>query len=417
MGKGSSTEWRNRRRKRTSNRFLLALALALLGHVAFVGLVLLLSYVQVNLPGGEPRPVRRPTSVAVRPLTADQWSKNRGQQSPQTKPQVTERPRVQDKKEEKKPEEKNPKGQVVDVAPGNDQESPDAKYLAEHNNTTQKETRARDQTPFYKNAMPQRTAPQEQKGQPQEQVQSPRISGNNGMGADDRPVAQGGRKPTFEIPDARRKQEVAVKTDPTSPGPGVTVENQNASDELVGNSKRLRIQPGEGEDGEEGSAGRVGTPGMAALMPTQAAMDKIIGAAPNDHLRDAEEGDETLLNTREWKYASFFNRVKQSVGMHWNPNQQLQVRDPSGSMYTGKDRYTLLTIILDERGQVKDIQVDKSSGLDFLDMEAVSSFKRAQPFPNPPSGLLGQDATVRFQFGFFLEMGGGPRMRLFRQPN
>ncbi len=64
---------------------------------------------------------------------------------------------------------------------------------------------------------------------------------------------------------------------------------------------------------------------------------------------------------------------------------------------------------------MKDIFVDKSSGLDFLDLEAIKSFERAQPFPNPPPGLLATDSTVRFQFGFFLEMGGRPRMRLFRQ--
>ncbi|MBJ6764340.1 energy transducer TonB [Myxococcaceae bacterium JPH2] len=416
MAQGSSTDWRERRRRRNSNRFLLSLLLALLGHVAFVGLLVLLSYVQVNLPASERATVRRPTSVNVRPLTSSEWAKNRGQTSPQS--QVAERPRSQTKKDEKKPDEDTkPKGQVVDTAPGNEQRPDDAKYLAEHDNTVKKETRSREQTPFYRNAMPQRTAPQEQKGLPQEQMQAPRLSGNNGLGSDDRPLAKGGRKPTFEVPDTRRKQEVAVKTDPTSPGPGVTVENQNGSDAMVGNAKRLRIQAGEGEDNQEGSQGRLGSPGMQALMPSQAAMDRVIGAAPNDNLRDVDEGDGTMLNTREWKYASFFNRVKQSVGMHWNPNQQMQMRDPTGNTYSGKDRYTLLSITLDEKGQVKDIQVDKSSGLEFLDMEAVSSFKRAQPFPNPPSGLLGQDATVRFQFGFFLEMGGGPRMRLFREPN
>ncbi|MBU8900073.1 energy transducer TonB [Corallococcus sp. H22C18031201] len=416
MAQGSSTDWRERRRRRSSNRFLLSLLLALLGHVAFVGLLVLLSYVQVNLPASERAAVHRPTSVNVRPLTSSEWAKNRGQTSPQS--QVAERPRAQTKKDEKKPDETTkPKGQVVDTAPGNEQRPDDSKYLAEHDNTVQKETRSREQTPFYRNAMPQRTAPQEQKGLPQEQMQAPRLSGNNGMGSDDRPLAKGGKKPAFEVPDTRHKQEVAVKTDPTSPGPGVTVENQNGSDAMVGNAKRLRIQPGEGQDNEEGSQGRLGSPGMQALMPSQAAMDRVLGAAPNDNLRDVDEGDATMLNTREWKYASFFNRVKQSVGMHWNPNQQMQMRDPTGSTYSGKDRYTLLSITLDEKGQVKDIQVDKSSGLDFLDMEAVSSFKRAQPFPNPPSGLLGQDATVRFQFGFFLEMGGGPRMRLFREPN
>jgi hypothetical protein len=55
--------------------------------------------------------------------------------------------------------------------------------------------------------------------------------------------------------------------------------------------------------------------------------------------------------------------------------------------------------------------------LDFLDLAAVESFKKAQPFPNPPPGLLEDDSKVRFKFGFFMDMGGGPRMRLFRQPN
>ncbi len=47
----------------------------------------------------------------------------------------------------------------------------------------------------------------------------------------------------------------------------------------------------------------------------------------------------------------------------------------------------------------------------------MKAFERAQPFPNPPPGLVENDSTVRFQFGFFLEMSGSPRMRLFRNPN
>ncbi len=415
MSPGSPSSWRRRRRQKSSaGRLAAALALALLVHGLYVGALLLAGSLQ-----GEPvarKPATRPTSVAVRPLTAEQWAKNRGNTAPQTKPQASERPRAQEKKpEEKKPEEP-PKGQVVDVAPGNNEVDPNAKYLAESNNRVNKETRAREQTPFYRNAMPQRTAPQNQEGQDTDAQAPPRMAGNHGMGNDDRPVAQGGQKPAFEIPDARRKSEVAVKTDPKAPGPGVEVNNQNESDEVVGNAKRLNIQPGTGGD-EAGSVGRAGAPGLASLAPSRAVMDKILGAAPNDHLQDADEGDATLLNTREWKYASFFNRVKQSVGMHWNPNEQLRRRDPTGGIYSGRDRYTLLQITLDARGQVTDIQVEKSSGLDFLDLEAVSSFKRAQPFPNPPPGLLSEDSQVKFQFGFFMEMGGGPRMRLFRQPN
>ncbi|AKF81249.1 energy transducer TonB family protein [Myxococcus fulvus] len=414
MSTGSSpTDWRRKRRRGSPWRLVAAVMLALLVHGGYLAVVLFTGTLPVT-PREKKAVTRPPTSVAVRPMTESQWAKNRGQANTKTQPNLSSRPRVEEKKPEEKKPETRPQGQVVDLAPGNEQEAPDAKYLAEHNNRVDKETRAREQTPFYRNAMPQRTAPQKQDGADVEPT-APRIAGNNGMGNDDRPLAEGGQKFAFEIPDVHKKNEVKVKSDPTSPG-GVAVNNQTESDELTGNSKRLRIQPGTGGE-EEGSAGRVGSPGIAALMPSRTAMDKVLGAAPNDHLKDVDEGDGTLLNSREWKYASFFNRVKQSVGMHWNPNESLRRRDPTGRTYTGRDRHTLLEITLDEKGRITDIQVQKSSGLDFLDMEAVSSFQRAQPFPNPPPGLLGDDSRVRFEFGFFLEMGGGPRMRLFRQPN
>jgi TonB family protein len=364
---------------------------------------------------GEHKPAKPPTEISMRPLSADAWERNRGgaQPPPRQQPPVAQKPR-EEKKPEKKPE-KRPDGQVVDVAPGNNEESPDAKYLAESSNTVKKETRAKEQTANYRNAMPQRTAPQANASAGQSQA--PKVAGNNGLGAEDRPLSEAGQKAALELPDARRRNEIALKTDPNEVGPGLDVKNRTQSDEMVGNSKRLRIQPGTEGGDEQGSSGRMGSPGMAALMPSQAVMDRVIGAAPNDSLREVDEGDGTFLNTREWKYASFFNRVKQSVGLHWNPNMQLQRRDPTGGTYSGRDRFTLLQVVLDERGQVTEVTVKKSSGLDFLDMEAIASFQKAQPFPNPPSGLLDGDSQVKFEFGFFLEMGGGPRMRLFRQPN
>jgi len=391
--------------------------LALLAHGAFVGLLTVLSYIQLNLPFPPPPP-KPPREVALRPLSAQEWAKNRGpvpKNANKLPPQMSRQP--EKTPEEKKPE-KIPEGQIVDVAPGNDQEAPDAKYLAERNNKVEKETRAKDQTPFYRNAMPKTTARESREGSGQNQAgEEGRIAGNNGKGADERPAAEGGKKSSFELPDIKSRQEIALKQDPNAPGPGVDVNNSPESEELRGNAERLRIQEGDDVEGEEGSEGRAGSPGLARLMPSQAVMDQIIGGAPNDHLKDAEEGDGTYLNTREFKYASFFNRVKQSVGTHWNPNATLMRRDPTGTTYAGRDRHTLLSVTLDERGRVANISIEKSCGLEFLDMEAVESFKRAQPFPNPPAGLLEDDSKVRFKFGFFMEMGGGPRMRLFRQPN
>jgi TonB family protein len=301
---------------------------------------------------------------------------------------------------------------VVDVAPGNGQEDPNAKYLAESSNKVSKQTRAKDQTPNYRNAMPKRTSPTPQNGTGQETA---KVSGNEGAGTDERPQKRGGAHGAMEIPTTKKRQELALRMDPRIKGPGPSITNRTESEDVQGNSSRLNLKPGQvGPQSEDSSPGRAGPRGPINLNPSASVLDRIAGGAPNDHL-DVEEGDGTFLNTREWKYASFFNRVKQSVGMHWDPGTALRQRDPSGEIYGGRDRYTVLHVVLDARGSLRDVQVEKSSGLDFLDQEAMASFRRAQPFPNPPPGLLAQDSMVTFSFGFFLELGGsGARMRLFR---
>lgn len=402
------------RSERSTRRWvtpLVALALALAFHLAVVGLVALASLLS------PPRPPP-PRAVTLRPISAERWAANRDvsgaqRQSP-TAQAKAQTPRADAPEKPKKPPEAMPEGQIVDVAPGNGEVDDQARFIAETSNKAARQTRAKEQTPFYRNAMPQRTAPQRVEGNGTDVAARAQRSGNDGLGDDDRPLKQGATpRLAIEVPDVKPQQEVALEQ-PRVDGPGVAVANRTEREAVRGNSSRLRLVPGTPGDGEEGSAGRAGQAGALNLLPSPAVVDRIVGAAPNDSLRDVDEGDGTFLSTREWKYASFFNRVKQSVGQQWNPSQQLRLRDPSGNIYGGRDRYTLLSITLDEKGRLKDAWVEKSSGLDFLDLEAMKAFERAQPFPNPPSGILAADATVRFQFGFFLEMSGRPGMRLFR---
>ncbi|MFN0061800.1 MAG: cell envelope integrity protein TolA [Myxococcaceae bacterium] len=391
--------WRSTaRRPKDGLRLFLGMGLGLVLH----GLALL---VWLLLPPS-PRVERRPPpqtpapAFAMRPLSDSQWQKNRGPARPAPPPKpipLTPTP--------------PPKGQVVAVQPGNREESPDAKYLAETSNTVKRETRARETTPHYRNAMPRETSPNPRTGEGQ--TGSP-LAGLGGRGNATTPPAQ--RRGTFEVPDSPQRDRLAMRA-PRTEGLGPSLPNRAESEAVRGNSKRLRIEPGNPEGADsEASEGRAGTRGPLQLMPSQAVLDQITGAAANDRLENIEEGEGTFLNTKEWRYASFFNRVKQSVGIHWNPGVPLRQRDPTGDIYSGKDRYTLLTVTLDDKGSLRDIAVEKSSGLEFLDAEAIAAFHRAQPFPNPPPGLLDGDARVRFSFGFFLELGAGPRLRLFRQP-
>lgn len=398
------------RQERPLSRAAVATVLALVGHGLMVAGLLFLSHLQLDTPPMRFKRAEVDRPLAFRPLTTSQFEKNRGKDAPALAAREA-KPRPEKPKEKPVPEQAP--GQVVDVAPGNGEVSPDARFAAETNNAVKKETRAKEQTAFYKNAMPRRTSTKALDTKGADPVDAPQLSGNNGIGQDDRPLKETPKATALEIPDQQASSELAMRT-PSIGGTGPVVTNREAADAIKGNSKRLNLQLGSGSDATDGSEGRAGAEGAVNLIPSPAVLDSISGAAANDHLQDVEEGDGTYLNTREWRYASFFNRVKQSVGQHWNPNAQLRLRDPTLQIYGGRDRQTLLQVTLTADGRLKDAWVEKSSGLDFLDLEAIKAFERAQPFPNPPAGLIASDETVRFRFGFYLEMSGRPGLRLFR---
>lgn len=118
----------------------------------------------------------------------------------------------------------------------------------------------------------------------------------------------------------------------------------------------------------------------------------------NDSI-DAEEGEETSLNTIEFKYASFFNRVKREIAANWNPLDILKSQDPTGKLYMFKARKTILLVTLDKEGYIIKISVTQSSNVDFLDEEAINSLKRCIQFVNPPKGLI-KNGKIEFYFGY-----------------
>jgi TonB family protein len=150
-----------------------------------------------------------------------------------------------------------------------------------------------------------------------------------------------------------------------------------------------------------------------ALMPTSTQLARAIGGGTLDHLVDIDEGPGTSLNAKQWKFASFFNRVKRQVAQHWHPAAQYEKRDPTGNIYGSGQWVTLLQVMLKPDGSLASVNVAQPSGLEFLDDEAVEAIKRGQPYPNPPTQLV-SEGVVGFRFGFFFDVDGGPRMKVYR---
>ena len=154
-------------------------------------------------------------------------------------------------------------------------------------------------------------------------------------------------------------------------------------------------------------------PGMP-LVPSQQQLARAIGGGTEDHLDDIDDGDETSLNAKKWKFSSFWNRVKAQVRDHWKPAEVYRRRDPTGAIYGNKDRYTMLHVQLKPDGSLANVSLEKPSGVEFLDDEAIEAFKEAQPFPNPPYQLYEKNGMIDFRFGFFFELSGATKMRFFK---
>jgi TonB family protein len=218
--------------------------------------------------------------------------------------------------------------------------------------------------------------------------------------------AKAAQAPQLEFPRVAEQDRLALALDPRLG----TLKNRERAEQVEGNGTKLRIAPGqEGQEAqaEPGHAPKQGK-AVADLVPTMGVLARIAGAPAPDAVNE-QEGEGTFLKSREFVYAAFFNRMKKGVSQQWHPVEVMRVRDASGQVYGQLTRTTMLQVTLSKSGELKDAVVARSSGLEFLDAEAVNAFRRSQPFPNPPPALADANGNITFQFGFTLEFreGGG----------
>lgn len=318
-----------------------------------------------------------------------------------------ERQEEKAKAEQVKKEEESVKapGQVVDLPRPRDERRPeDARFAAEYDSWVEKETRR------YGKFDP--SAQQRHVGEAEPSKRnSPALSPN----PTDTPASPG--------PLAMRTPADEQRHPLTRPQPGDRVEpsDQPGSEESMPSDPEGAFSHAGGgatrprERNTEAPELSGGRPGLYGLLPTEEQLARSVGSGTQDHLEGIDDGSETALNAKRWVYATFFNRVKERVRDHWKPAEEYQRRDPTGKIYGGEDRYTLLQVALKADGSLAKVAVVHTCGLDFLDDTAVEAFKDAQPFLNPPRKLIEDGhGTVSFAFGFFFEVSGAPRMKMFR---
>jgi TonB family protein len=269
-------------------------------------------------------------------------------------------------------------GRVVELSPEQQaSETPprDAKFLSDRNTRVEKETVSRHAGNY------PRLAPRPEAGS-------------------DRPAPRGGAP---RAGDAKEK-------------PGATGREGKRGDRVATArpSGDLRL-PELGERGEGGA--RKQGDGGADLSLSSEALARIAGGPSMDGVGEGlEPGEETWLQSREFKYATYMNRMRSEIGQAWYPRVRdaVRERDPDGTLYLYKERTVVLGLTIDTVGNVKDLSVLRSSSIEFFDRVALASVRAAQPFPNPPQGMFRSDDEVRIPFFFTMYPRGG--QSLFWRP-
>lgn len=301
---------------------------------------------------------------------------------------VSMAPRLNTRLEKKlvTPVAKDPlQGQVVRVTKPVEEKKPEkAKYLAETDSSVKKETQSKK--------MPGGVTPP--------------------IGKD---LSQ--KKPISKRPQIAKQTipKNPVTEPPKKEGTGSAASQNNPSSSSLGtqNEKEPKSVAG-ATSNQEGNPSK--KPNLF-LSPYQ--MAKISGMNPgqggsSDSLKGVEDGDVTKLNANSWKYASFFNRVKEAVRVQWHPDRVLMRKDPYGHVYGVKSRVTVLGVCLTSEGAVCGLHVVQASEVAELDQEAIKAFQEAQPFQNPPRTLVGNDGKIHFHFGFIVEMTGRSHFQITR---
>ena len=385
----------NHRTAHQGTRLALATMIALVVHV---GAIPALQWL-VMRPIEPTPPAERPLSP-VRLLTEDDVSKMLGRALPTIPPPPSPPPRAKPPKPPEKPQ-----GQIVEIPPPDREEVPEnATLRSEYNSKVEREQQHRD-----------RKAPQSRVRKSDRRLVS---MGDDIEGSADAAKARARAQSRSSTnaqrgPDDARAGDPKRRTRKTSVARGKTAAQntpKKATPVPEGEGRfRPRTEVGAMEALAEPSGGATGgarAQEWRALLPSLGPEDQARQDGSIDHLADLDQGDATFLNTREYRHAWFFNRVKRSVQRRWRAVEMHRRYDPRGRVYGVRDRLTVVEVVLTREGVLDDITVEQDSGIAFLDEVALQAFRDAQPFPNPPQALRDGDGRIRFKFGFHLEIDG-----------
>jgi len=299
---------------------------------------------------------------------------------------------------------------IVELDMGKDVEAPDnAKYLADKNNRTDNETRARETNLEREQAgkEAQRSDQEDKIAELEDREARPeKRAGQSG----ERPLPesfqpQAPNKVTLSMRGPRRVE--SVEREPISPdGMRLVPEEQQRSSRGSDGSPaaRLRLTRRQYESvfGTDAEA-------SAALAKAQRSLRKGKSAERRERVRSALEnfitevkpGNQTALNTRAAPFAQFITRMHRKIHELWAFGFMTGLDSKPGDLPLNNPALVAkLEIVLDGQGNVDRVAVVRSSGLTIYDSAAIDVVYSAAPYPTPPPTILSGNGKVYIHWTF-----------------
>lgn len=147
-------------------------------------------------------------------------------------------------------------------------------------------------------------------------------------------------------------------------------------------------------------------PGESDQTRPSQEMGALNAQVQGDYVKGYKESDQTMLNTREFVFYGYFQRIRTSLDRAWEKSLRDKLTKyfyRGRSLASEMDYTTKLLVTLNHDGQVIKVQMLGASGAKDLDEAAIKAFNEAGPFPNPPKGLIDTTGKVLVRWDFVLK--------------
>ncbi len=124
------------------------------------------------------------------------------------------------------------------------------------------------------------------------------------------------------------------------------------------------------------------------------------------YIQGMKEGEASALNTKEFVFFSYFDRVRKQLDQAWQPilRENIQKIFRQGRKLASNEDYVTRTLVtLNQKGEIVKVQLLEESGTHDLDQAAVDALNKAGPYPNPPRGLIDNSGLVQIRWDFILK--------------